>query len=194
MDTNKLEEAFQLFDEYNSKDAKMYKWEGVDYPQELFFAQRVFDWVKKLNPNASDALLLASRCQHIGRWEVPRESYPDGKVGYLNWRSNLAVYHADKAAELLRQAGIDEEIINNVQRIVLKKQIKLDEEVQIIENALCLVFLEFEFDGFSKKHGSEKVIRILQKTWGKMSEPGRAEALKLTFSEREAELIKQALA
>jgi len=193
MQTSKLHAAFELFDNYNSQDIKKYLFNGVEYPQELFFAKEVYKSILELNPQASEALLLASRCQHIGRWEVPRESYPDGKAGYLNWRSNLAKYHAEKAAEILIKVGYDDETIHNVKRIILKQQLKTDSEVQTMENALCLVFLQFEYEGFLQKHSDEKIIRILQKTWRKMTEPGRNAALKLNFSEKGLELIKRAL-
>ncbi|MEJ6979946.1 DUF4202 domain-containing protein [Pedobacter sp. P351] len=194
MDEKKIEIAFELFDNYNSKDPKQYSFNGEVYPQELFFALQVHNWIKKLDPNASEPLLLASRCQHLGRWEVPRETYPDGKAGYLNWRSNLAKYHAEKASQILSQIGYDTDTINKVQHIVLKQQLKSDQDVQTMENALCLVFLEFELEDFMAKHDDAKLIRILQKSWGKMSEPGRAAALTLNYSEKGSELIKKALA
>ena len=194
MDTQKLDAAFKLFDAYNSKDPKQYKCNGAIFPQELFFAVHVYEWVKKLDPDTSEPLLLASRCQHIGRWEVPRESYPAGKAGYLNWRSNLAKYHAEKASHILNDVGYDSGTIQRVQQIVLKQQIKIDPEVQTMENALCLVFLQFEYEDFIKKHDDQKLIRILQKSWGKMSEPGRNAALTLSFSEKGTELINRALA
>ena len=193
MDTKKFEKALELFDSYNSNDPKRYIWNETAYPQELFFALQVYQWVTKLDPHASEALLLASRCQHIGRWEVPRETYPEGKAGYLNWRSNLAKYHAEKASQLLMEAGYDTETINHVKQIVLKSQLKTDSEVQTMENALCLVFLQFEYDDFILKHDDAKVIRILQKTWAKMTEPGRNAALTLTFSKRGTELVTRAL-
>lgn len=194
MDTKKFERALELFDDYNSRDPKRYTWNGDVYPQELFFALNVYEWVTKLDPNASEALLLASRCQHIGRWEIPRESYPEGKAGYLNWRSNLAKYHSDIATQLLHKAGYSDDLIEHVRRIVLKQQLKTDPEVQTMENALCLVFLQFEYDEFIEKHDDAKVVRILQKTWGKMTEPGHNAALTLTYSERGKGLIEKALA
>ena len=194
MDAKKLEAAFKLFDTYNEKDPKQYTYNDTIFPQELFFAIQLHEWVKKLEPNAREALLLASRCQHIGRWEVPRESYPEGKAGYLNWRSNLAKYHAEKASHILSEVGYDLETIQRVQQIVLKQQIKSDPDVQTMENALCLVFLQFEYEDFIKKHDDTKLIRILQKSWGKMSEPGREAALTLSFSEKGAELLNKALA
>jgi hypothetical protein len=194
MQIDKFEEAIALFDAYNKKDPNKIIREGETFPAEYFYALQLHNWIKKLEVSPSEALLLASRCQHIGRWEVPRESYPEGKAGYLNWRSNLAKYHAEKAEEMLRKAGYEEALIEHVKRIVLKKQIKADEEVQAIENALCLVFLEFQLNEFIEEHDDAKVIRILQKSWGKMSEKGHQAALQLSFTGRGKELIERALA
>lgn len=193
MGNSKMHEAFKLFDEYNSRDIKKLIYEGIEYPQELFFAVEVYKAVLQLNPEASEALLLASRCQHIGRWEIPRESYPDGKAGYLNWRSNLAKYHAEKAGEILTSVGYEDDAVDHVKRIVLKQQLKSDAEVQTMENALCLVFLQFEYESFFQKHSEEKIIRILQKTWRKMSDPGRNAALNLSYSEKGLALLKRAV-
>ncbi|MGV3510356.1 MAG: DUF4202 domain-containing protein [Sphingobacteriaceae bacterium] len=190
---SRLELAYELLDSYNSNDPNTYYHDNAEFPQELLFAVKVYEWVKILHPNPSEALLLASRCLHIGRWEISRKSYPEGKAGYLNWRSDLAKHHAQKAGELIFEAGYDAETIRHVQRIILKQQLKTDLEVQTIENALCLVFFQYEYSYFIEKHDDDKVIRILRKTWAKMTEPGRNEALKLRFSERGTALLEKAL-
>jgi hypothetical protein len=63
-----------------------------------------------------------------------------------------------------------------------------------MENALCLVFLEFQFDDFISKHDEEKIIRIIQKSWKKMSAPGREAALALNYSSPAKKLLEKALA
>lgn len=191
---NKLQTAFTLFDAYNKQDPTTVLWEGRAYPAEYFYAVELYNWVLKLEPEASEAVLLASRSQHIGRWTIPRDTYPAGKTGYLNWRSNLAKFHADKSGELMLQAGYDPVFIEGVQKIILKQKIKLDPEVQLMENALCLVFLQFQFEDFIKKHPEEKLITIIKKTWNKMSEPGRDAALALNYSAEASELLAKALA
>lgn len=191
---DKLQQAFTLFDAYNQQDPITLAWDDVTYPAEYFYAIELYNWVLKLDPQASEAVLLASRSQHIGRWEVPRETYPLGKSGYLNWRSDLAKFHAAKAHELMLQAGYAPDFIEGVKRIILKQKIKLDPEVQLIENALCLVFLQFQFEDFIQKHTEEKLITIIKKTWNKMSQSGRDAALKLQHSDEALRLIRKALA
>lgn len=190
---DKLEKAFTLFDAYNKKSPETILWENQAFPSEYFYALKLYEWVKKLEPQASESLLLASRAQHIGRWEISRKSYPEGRVGYLKWRSDLGKFHAQTASELLKEAGYDDETIKRVREIIQKQRLKTDEDVQTIENALCLVFLQFQFDDLIEKVTEDKMIDILRKTWGKMSEPGRKHALDLEFSEAGSALIKKAL-
>jgi hypothetical protein len=190
---SKLNEAISKFDDYNLQDPNVFTWDGKSYPREYFLALKLYDWVKKLEPNASEELLLASRSQHIGRWESPRDSYPAGREAYLKWRRDLALYHAEKAGEILRELGYEEETILRVQQINLKKRIKLDNEVQTMENALCLVFLEFQYEDFYPKHEDEKVITILRKSLLKMDEHGHRFALTLDFSPGGMHLLKEAL-
>ena len=195
MASAKIDEAFSLFDDYNRLDPNSLTYGGLIYPNEYFYSLKLYEWVIKLVPEASTTLLLASRCQHIGRWEISRESYPEGKAGYLRWRADLAKHHAALAGKLLKEAGYSDPEIEDVQRIVLKQKLRTDEEVQMMENALCLVFLQYQFEDFLAKHDDDdKMIRILRKTWDKMSEPGRREALSLPFSGRTLSLVQRAVA
>lgn len=190
---DKLEKAFTLFDAYNRQSPEHLQWENEDYAAEYFYGVKRYEWIKKLDPEASESLLLASRSQHIGRWEIARDSYPEGRAGYLKWRSDLAKFHAQKAEEILTSVGYDKETTDRVRQIILKQKIKADGEVQTMENALCLVFLEYQFDELIAKVSEEKMIDILRKTWAKMSDPGREMALSLTYSEDGKQLIHKAL-
>ena len=190
---DKIAEAFALFDAYNQQDPKKIKREGIEYPSEYFYALQLHDWVINLQPAASEALLLASRCQHIGRWKISRDKYPAGKAGYFKWRTDLAKFHADTASALLREAGYDDREINSVRHIMLKENLRTDPDVQTMENALCLVFLQFQYEDFLAKHDDQKVIRIIQRSWLKMSDPGRAAALKLSFKDKARVLLDEAL-
>ena len=188
----KMEEAFLRFDSFNQQDPTALIWNGQHYPSEYFYAIQLYEWVKKLEPKASEPLLLASRCQHIGRWEINRKTYPEGRVGYLKWRSDLSKFHAQKATEILQSLEYDTDIIARVNEIVLKKKLKIDADVQTMEDALCLVFLQFQYDDLIKKQPAEKMIGILRKTWAKMSETGRQIAISLTYSEAGNTLLKKA--
>lgn len=189
-----LDTAFEKFDAMNSHDPRVWSHKGSDYPQELFFAERHTEWVRALDPEASEALLLASRCQHICRWESPRSDYPEGRAGYLKWRSDLKFFHADKAAAVLAEIGYDEATIERVKSLNLKKGIKTDPECQTLEDALCLTFLQFQFDDLIADTESEKMLKIVKKTWAKMSERGHAEALKLSLSQTALAVVQKALA
>lgn len=160
------------------------------------YHQRLAQWVRALAPDASEPLLLAAGCQHIQRWKIPRSDFPEGLSGYKRWRSTLARMHADVAEEILRDVGYGDAIVNRVRGLLLKKGLKTDPEVQLFEDAICLTFIEGELEAFAEKHDDDKLVRILQKTWKKMSPQGHAAALELTASldERTRALIERALA
>lgn len=192
---SKLDKAFDLFDAYNKQDPRSFTWEGITEPQEYFFAVKLYEWVLKLDPGADEELLLASRSQHIGRWEILREAYPEGREPYLKWRKDLALHHADIAGRLMKEAGYGDETIDRVTQILLKKRIKVDPDVQTMENALCLVFLQLQYEEFRKKYEQEpeKIINILRKSLLKMDEKGHRLALTLPYSAKGLDLINEAL-
>jgi hypothetical protein len=169
---------------------------GVERPKELVAAERLAAWIERLEPSASEALALASHCQHLCRWELPRGDFPEGRIGYLTWRKALARRHADRAAAVLRDAGYDDGLIAEVRAINLKQGLHTSADTQAMEDALCLSFLEWELGEFAAKHADDKVIDIIRKTWSKMSERGHAKALELAPSlpPKAAELVQRALA
>ena len=185
----KFQSAVRRFDEENARDPKL----EDSHPRELLYARRLTGWVLRLAPDASETLLLAARCQHICRWESPREAFPMTRAGYLQWRSDLKEFHAQKAGAILREVGYDDETIRRVQDLNLKKNFPADAESRTLEDALCLVFLEFQFASLAAKTAEAKTLNALRKSWGKMTGTARAEALKLNFGEREKTLLHLAL-
>jgi Domain of unknown function (DUF4202) len=190
--SSKFEAAFRRFDEENARDPNITPFNGQFVARELAYSQWLTDWVLKLRPNASEALQLAARCQHLCRWMIPRQSYPMTRAGYLQWREGLKKFHAEKSGEILRQAGYDDALIARVQSINLKKNLGADDEVQVIEDALCLVFLEHQFAELAGKTPEDKMIVVLQKTWKKMSPAGHAATQKLALGAREKSLLERA--
>jgi Domain of unknown function (DUF4202) len=188
-DPQKFAAALRRFDEENSRDPNREN----SQPRESLYAQRLTDWVLRLAPDASEALRLAARCQHICRWQSPRENYPMTRAGYLKWRADLKKFHAEKSGAILREVGYDEETLRRVQDLNLKKNFPADAETRTLEDALCLVFLEFQLADLAAKTAEDKTINALQKSWGKMTETARAEALKLNYGEREKALLQRAL-
>lgn len=192
-DPRRFEAALRRFDEENARDPHVEQVAGAARPRELLYAQWLSEWVLKLCPGASEELRLAARCQHLCRWLVPRDSYPMTRAGYLKWREALKQFHAQKAGEILREAGYKEEVVARVQSLNLKKSFPHDAEGRVLEDALCLVFLEHQFADLASKTADDKMINALQKAWKKMSPAGQAHALKLSYSPREQELLEKAL-
>jgi hypothetical protein len=190
---DRFERALAAFEEENSADPTRVVLHGVARPREVVNAERLAAWIDRVEPRASEALRLAARCQHLRRWEIPRASYPAGRLGYLEWRKALSRFHADRASEVLRHVGYDDATVERVGDINRKRALKLDPEVQAMEDALCLAFLEHEIDDFAAKHSPEKIVDILRKTWSKMSPRGHDLALGIPFSPPVAALVATAL-
>lgn len=175
----RFETAIAAMDAANAADPTMLHVSGVARPKELAHSEMMTHWVSQLAPDASEALHLAARAHHIRRWETPRSSYPEGRQGYLKWRSDLHRVHAGHAADILRAAGYDEATIDRTSVIIQKQDLRRDHDVQVFEDALGLVFLETQFHEFSAQHDAEKLSNILRRTWRKMSPAGQASALDL---------------
>lgn len=182
-----------LIDEANRKDPRREWWEGEFFPKEWLYGQRMSAWLGRLVPDASELLQIAVRAQHMCRWEHPRSSYEEGRAGYLRWRCDLYAFHAQRALEVMQAVGYDRAAMDRVRELLLKKSIVTDPEASRVEDVACLVFLEFYFADFSSSHEEEKIIRILQKTWGKMSPLGRAAAGTIAFSPEAQRILKKAL-
>ncbi|MBV9488783.1 MAG: DUF4202 domain-containing protein [Verrucomicrobia bacterium] len=193
-DDPRFPEAIRRFDEENGRDPNVVIINGAPHPQELLYAQWLTAWVLKLCPQASEALLLAARSQHICRWQIPRRSYELTRAGYLRWRSDLKQFHARKSADILREVGYPEDMITRVQELNLKRHLGRDPECQVLEDALCLVTLQYQFADLAARTDPDKMVSILRKTWKKMSVDARSHALALPLAKREKELLERALA
>ena len=180
--TDELLLAFQLFDAANKQDPNTEIFEGTSYPKEVLYGIRMTERLHEFAPNASEALQLTARCQHICRWEISRESYAMNREGYLRWRQDLKIFHARKASSILQEVGYNQDTIAKVCFLLEKKQLKKNDETQTIEDVICLVFLEYYFEPFALKHPEDKTIEILKKTWRKMSVKGQEAALKLPIN------------
>jgi len=190
---DRFNRAVHLFDDANRQDPRHTVADGVEEADALVYARRMSDWLHRLEPGASEALKLAARAQHLMRWQIPRDRYPMTRVGYHEWRTDLAKFHAREAASLLQQAGYDHTTISRVQSLLRKEHLKSDREMQTLEDVICLVFLEHYFADFAKKHDQEKIVKILQRTWKKMSPRGHTHALKLPMEPADRWLIEKAL-
>jgi hypothetical protein len=191
---NAFQPAIKAIDAENARDPNLEACRGTEQPREFLYAQRLTGWLLKLAPDASETLRLAARCQHICRWIIPRDSYPRTRAGYLRWRNDLKNFHARKAGEVLAQAGCAADVIQRVQDLNLKKNFPADPESRVLEDALCLVFLEFQLADLAAKMDEASMINAIQKTWQKMTPAARQHALALPFGAREKQLIDRALA
>lgn len=190
--------AIVAFDKANAEDPNKEISEGKEYPKELLYAQRMSEMQARYAPEASEAVKLAVRAQHIQRWKIPRRDYPMNKPGYMLWRTTLYRFHAETTGAIMQEVGYDEEMVARVKAIVGKKNLKTNPETQMMEDVVDLVFLEYYISGFADQHpeyDEAKWILIIKKTWRKMSQRAQAFALagKIQLPEALVPLILKAV-
>jgi hypothetical protein len=188
----RFERAIALIDARNRDDPNTIVVRGERRPKEQAHSELVFEWVKRLRPDAGEALLLAARAHHVRRWEIPRASYPEGRVAYLKWRNALQQVHAAELRAAMLEAGYDDATTGRAEFIVRKRDLARDPDVRILEDAICLVFLETQFHQISAKLDRAKMVDVLRKTMRKMSPPGIAAAAALELRGEDRSLFDEA--
>ena len=171
-----MDDLRAAIDAVNANDPRTHETE----PLALAQGRKAEAWVERLDPDASVALRLAARAHHLGRWELPRSDYPEGRAGYLRWRRAQKDRHARDLIAILGAAGVHESVSARAAEIVAKKGLGTDEEVQTFEDAVSLAFLETELRPVvDRLDDDSKVADIVAKTLAKMSGAGRTQAQRL---------------
>ena len=181
-DKGRFARALARFDAANAEDPNRETVDSRECAKELLYAERLTAMLARFAPDASEVLRLAARSQHIQRWKIPRTDFPMDRIGYLQWRKRLYKFHAQIAADILRDVGYDEATIAAVATLLRKEGVKSNAEAQALEDVVDLVFLESYLADFVAKHGdydAAKFTTILAKTAKKMSPRGREAALTL---------------
>lgn len=194
--TQMKEQAIAQINNIHNLDPTIIESNGQRISAELLYANQCVDWLFKLKPEASELEELAARCQHFKRWEIPRKSYPMDKKGYYQWRIFLYQYQADEAGKVLSEIGYNDSDVEVVKNMIAKKDIRNNPQSQLIEDVACLVFLNHYMQPFAaskKEYSEEKWLKIIQKTWGKMSESAQQFALKIEYTPEIFQLINKAL-
>jgi hypothetical protein len=189
----RFQAAIEHFDAANAEDPTIEIHEGKPYPKELLYARRMSKALEQLDPSAPEAVHLAVRAQHICRWKIPRRAYASNRDGYREWRSKLGRFHAETAGNILREAGYDEPTIQRVGSLVRKERLKADPGAQLLEDAACLVFLEYYAAEFIQEHDEPKLLNIFRRTWSKMSAQGQQAALQLDLPAPVRAIVEKAL-
>jgi hypothetical protein len=189
----RLRRALERIDEENMRDPNKEPWEGGEMPSAWVYGQRMTQWLFKLQPEPSPELQIAARAQHICRWEIPRDTFPANRKGYLDWRMRMYDYHAEKTLAIMQELGYDEDAQYQVNFYLHKRCLATNREVQYLEDCACLIFIEHQLLDFAREHREQKVLRIIQKTWDKMTEQGHREVYGLDLSEEAHELLDKVM-
>ncbi|HWB77734.1 MAG TPA: DUF4202 domain-containing protein [Nannocystaceae bacterium] len=171
--------AVAAFDRHHGDDPRAVTRDGGTTTWSRDYHARVLAWVDRLDAHAPVHVRLAALCQHLRRWESPREAYPEGVEGYKRWRAAAGLRQAELATRELAAVGYDDETIARTKDVLLKKKLKHDPDAALLEDAVCLRFVEDELVDFARGREHAALLGIVRKTWDKMSARGRTAALAL---------------
>lgn len=190
---DQFERAVAAIDAANADDPFTLTIAGHERPKELTHSEMMTRWVRELDPDASEELLLAARAHHIRRWMVPRSSFPAGRTSYLRWRRALHAVHAEMTAAILEDCGYPRDSVERVAALVAKADLLQsgDADAQTLEDALSLVFLDTQLESLLDDLDDRQLRRALGRTWRKMSPRGQAAAKRLELSDRVVETLSR---
>ena len=174
--------ALKAIDDANRADPNQEQFDGEPLPKEYAYSLHMTRWLFELEPEPSPRMQVACRAQHIERWTMPRSDFDEGRKAYYQWRQACGRMHGRRAAEIMTHCGFPAEECDRVETILTKRELRQDDDTQLLEDVACMVFLERYFAEFYDKkadYDREKWLRIVRRTWGKMSHRGHEAALKL---------------
>ena len=195
MSQSPFEQVMYELDVLHEQDPRSVDVDGESMARELWHARQMSAWLDQLLNLPDELLQLAVRGQHLQRWQVSRQEYPEGRQGYLQWRTDQGRRAGETTAQLMRGAGYSQEDSNRVAQMIRKEGLNHgDDAVQTLEDCACLVFLENYFADFSQKVERDHMVRIVRKTWRKMSGTARELALAIPMAPEAREIVEEALA
>lgn len=177
-----LECAIAAIDRANQADPNREQVDHEYLPREYAYSLHMTRWLFELEPKPSARMQIACRAQHLERWTMPRSDYGEGRKNYYLWRQACGLMHGRRAAGIMSECGYSPEECERVETILTKRNLRDDEETQLLEDVACMVFLERYFAQFfddNPEYDKEKWLRIVRRTWGKMTPRGHSAALKL---------------
>ena len=194
----RLQCALDAIDKANLADSNREQVGDELLPKEYAYSLHMTRWLFELESEPSERLRIACRAQHIERWTMPRKDFPEGRKAYYQWRQACGRMHGRRAAEIMADCGYPGDECERVETILTKRELRQDEDTQLLEDVACMVFLERYFADFYEEkadYDREKWLRIVRRTWGKMSPRGHEAALKLAASmpPHLLELLQEAL-
>ena len=194
-----LMNTLEAIDRANQADPNTEQVDGQQLPREYAYSLHMTRWLFALEPEPSERMQIACRAQHLERWTMPRSDYGEGRKNYYQWRLACGRMHGRRAAEIMAESGYPKEECERVETIITKRKLREDEDTQLLEDVACMVFLERYFAGFFEDNpdfDKEKWLRIVRRTWDKMSPRAHEAALKLAegMPAHLLELLQEALA
>ena len=182
--------AVAAIDAANADDPTVVEVRGQRIALALVHGQLAAEWIEKLVDEPDETLTLAARAHHLRRWELPRDSYPLGRAGYLRWRRDQKARHARDVAAILESCAYETSEIEAVQRLIRRESV---DGAQAVEDAACLVFIETQLASIAERMDHDLLVEVIRKTARKMSARGLELVASIPLGDAEKTLLTLAL-
>ena len=161
-------------------------------PKEQAHAEMAVEWVRRLRPDAGDALLLAARRPRAPVGDPPGQRAA-GPGRLPPWKRRLQQHHAEIAGRVLTALDYDEATVRAGPGHRGQGGPAPRSEVQTLEDALALVFVETQFTELADRLYDDHMVDVVVKTLRKMTPAGRDAALHLPLGEPDSAIVHQAV-
>jgi hypothetical protein len=190
--SERFQQAVDAIDNANAGDPTSVTVRGERRPLALAHGVLATEWVSKLAPDADETWLLAARAHHLRRWELPRNTYPAGRAGYLRWKRDQRQRHAEDIAALLGPIGYERATIDRVQSLVRRDDLATDPGSQAVEDGACLAFVETQLSDVATRLPRDRLVEIIRKTLRKMSPAAQAALAGVDLGTNERAVLDEA--
>lgn len=218
-DPTKLEKALSLITEANSKDPSRVDVDGEKMPYRVVYAKWLSDWVKQVDPKASDELLIYTHGKSLESWklsEIRRDDYAPNAPGQKQWEQDRKQWQAARLTAVMKEAGYPDSSVQLIEDIMLNKGVpdprdmrkfdlvgpfgminyRLLEQAKILQtvyDAEALLFLERTFPQMFAQLPADEVGVVLKRELSRLSERGIMKALSMPWKTLERKLVMKAL-
>ncbi len=123
------------------------------FPEDPFHALNTVEWVLRLDPAADDSLQTAALGHDIERAFEDRRIRPDTYATYDEYKAAHAANSAVILTELMREAGLDPDIIDDIAGLVAAHETGGEPRSDLLRDADILSFFTVSLPLYYDRHG-----------------------------------------
>ncbi|KAF8072415.1 hypothetical protein HT031_000074 [Scenedesmus sp. PABB004] len=214
-----LDKALALIDAGNAEDPTKVQVDGESVPYRLAYSRWLSEWVLRLDPKASDELLILARGRSIQSWklaDIKRDDYAPNTPGQRQWEVDRKKWLANRLLEAVKEAGYGEETCGLIEDVMLSRSLPDPRDIrkydllgplgmvnfrtlravvmlQTLADADALLFLDKNFAEMFNRMPADEVAAVCKRELSRLSQNGIITVLRQRWSPVQQRLLQRAL-